>query len=95
MTEFEQMDILQQALNRGIIDLTTIQQQVADMEREKILKMHPYKMWQDLRNLGILLMFETGIRIGELITFKFANPYKSRLCEADNGSRTRLSSLGS
>lgn len=46
-TEFEQMDILQQALNRGIIDLTTIQQQVADMEREKIIKMHPHKMWQD------------------------------------------------
>ena len=46
MTEYEQLDILQQAINRGIIDLTTIQQQVADMEREKIIKMHPHKIWQ-------------------------------------------------
>lgn len=39
-------DILNFALENGIIDISTIREQIEMSKREEYLKMHPYKIWQ-------------------------------------------------
>ena len=42
-----QHELLNYALSKGIIDLSTLEMQVEDMERKRYLEMHRLKVWQD------------------------------------------------
>lgn len=46
MSTFDKIQILNYALENGIIDVNTIQMQIEMNERKKYLDMHPYKIWQ-------------------------------------------------
>lgn len=45
-TQSKEQDILQYAIEHGMINLDTIQEQIEMRERLKYLEMHPYKLWQ-------------------------------------------------
>lgn len=46
VNELPQSDLLQYAIENGMIDLDTIQKQIEMNERKKYLEMHTYKVWQ-------------------------------------------------
>ena len=46
VNELPKSDLLQYAIDNGMIDLDTIQKQIEMNERKKYLEMHTYKVWQ-------------------------------------------------
>lgn len=47
MNSLAENELLQFAIQNGIIDIDTIQEQIEMNERQKYLEMHPYKVWED------------------------------------------------
>ena len=47
VNELPQSDLLQYAIDNGMIDLDTIQKQIEMNERKKYLEMHPFSIWED------------------------------------------------
>ena len=47
MNSLAESELLQFAIQNGIIDIDTIQRQIEMNERQRFLEMHPYKVWED------------------------------------------------
>lgn len=42
----EQNDLLQYAITQGIIDLADVRKDMQEKEKQRILRKHPYDIWQ-------------------------------------------------
>ena len=47
LSEITQNELLQFAIQNGILNIDTVREQIEMNERQKYLEKHPYKVWQD------------------------------------------------
>lgn len=45
-TDFSKMDVLNYAIENGIIDVSYVQEKIESMKKIELLKQHPYKIWK-------------------------------------------------
>lgn len=60
VNELPKSDLLQYAIDNGMIDLDTIQKQIEMNERKKYLEMHNYKVWQGQNGYWYTKVDEVG-----------------------------------